>query len=274
MKVFKYFFISIVLFVLIPSLALALYVWYKVPTAEQIKGCLTTSMFKVELCPKSGNFVPYRNISQNLVKAVVISEDSGFWQHQGFDFSEIENSVKKNWSLGKFARGGSTISQQLAKNMFLSRAKTPWRKIAEAYITVRIEETLTKKEILEKYFNIVQFGKDIFGVKKAAQFYFKKNPDELDLLESAFLTMLLPSPEKYNRSFFKKQLTPFAKKRISKIIGDLHKYGRITTEEYELANLNIDTFITGERIEAPTLEEPSLFDSFFGDDGDSEFDSE
>ncbi len=213
------------------------------PTDKDIKGCITTKLYKVDLCPTSKNYVHLKHVSENMIKALVLTEDSSFYQHHGFDFQEMENSFKSNLEKGKFARGGSTITQQLAKNLFLSKDKTIQRKLLEALITMRIEKVLSKKEILEKYLNAVQFGKDLYGLKPASEFYFKKSPAELSLDESAFLVFLLPSPEKYSRSYFKKSLTPFARHRVKTIIERLFTYDRITKEQYEIGTANIDSFL-------------------------------
>lgn len=214
------------------------------PSDKEIKGCLVTKMYHVELCPQSGQYTRLGAISENLIKAVVLTEDSAFFQHKGFDFQEMENSFKTNLEKGKFARGGSTISQQLAKNLFLTKEKTIQRKLLEALITLRMEKILSKKEILEKYLNVVQFGTNLFGIKSAADFYFKKTPAELSVNEAAFLTFLLPSPEKYSKSYFQGKLTPFARKRIQTIVERLYNYQRISEEQYLDANLEIDNFLS------------------------------
>lgn len=209
--------------------------WNWLPTEKEIKGCMTTKMYHVELCPGSKNYVPLNQISQNLQKAIVLTEDSTFFTHNGFDWGSIEKNAREGWESGSFKKGGSTITQQLAKNMFLTGDRTFIRKGVEAIITDRIENTLTKKEILERYLNVVEFGKNIFGVKDAAKYYFKKTPAELSVVESAFLALVLPNPVKYSMSYYKKELTPFAKKRLTQIIENMFRYHRITPEEYEQA---------------------------------------
>jgi monofunctional biosynthetic peptidoglycan transglycosylase len=189
--------------------------------------------------------VPLKQISPYLQKTVVLSEDSSFWTNQGFDFQEMQNSFKQNMEKGKFVRGGSTITQQLAKNLFLNKEKTLTRKALEAIITIRIDKVLSKREILERYLNVVQFGRNLYGVKAAAEFYFKKEPAELDLVESAFLTMLLPNPDIYSKSFYKKELTPFAEKRINELIDRLYRYSRISESEYDSAKGEMPYFLTG-----------------------------
>lgn len=220
-------------------------IYRQIPSKEKVRGCITTEMYHVNLCPGSKDYVALKNISKHLQQAIVLTEDSAFWDHKGFDFQEIQNSFEKNLEQGRFARGGSTITQQLAKNMFLSADKSLQRKILEAIITMKIEKSLNKKEILERYLNVVQFGKDIFGVKKAAQFYFKKSPADLDVIESAFLAFLLPSPEKYSVSYYKKTLTPFAQQRLQQIANNLYRYGRIEADDYRYAMARMHVFLTG-----------------------------
>jgi monofunctional biosynthetic peptidoglycan transglycosylase len=209
--------------------------WLWLPSPQEIKGCLVTTMYQVHLCPGSKEYTPLKQISPYLQKTVVLTEDSNFFNHQGFEWETIEKNLKEGWKKGSYKKGGSTITQQLAKNLFLNKDRTFLRKGLEAIITDRIEKTLTKKEILERYLNVVEFGKDIFGVKKAAAYYFKKSPAELDVVESAFLAMVLPNPVKYSRSYFKKELTPFARRRLNQIVKDMYQYNRIGTGEYEVA---------------------------------------
>lgn len=209
--------------------------WLSLPSAADVKGCITTTMFEVKLCPGSSSYVKLNAISGYLKKAVIAAEDSHFYQHNGFDWEAIQYSFEKNLEEGRYVRGGSTITQQLAKNMFLSKNKSLWRKFREALITQEIEKNLKKNEILERYLNVVQFGKNIFGVKRAAQFYFKKHPSELNLNESVFLVFLLPSPEKYSYSFFRKELTAFARRRMRALLNSLYKTGKVSEGEYREA---------------------------------------
>jgi monofunctional biosynthetic peptidoglycan transglycosylase len=229
------------------------------PSAAKIKGCLVTSMYHVNLCPGSKEYVPLKQISSYMQKTVVLTEDSNFFNHNGFDWEAIEKNFRAGWEKGVFKKGGSTITQQLAKNMFLNKDRTFIRKGLEAIITDRIEKNLTKKEILERYLNVVEFGKEIYGVKKAAAYYFKKSPAELDVVESAFLAMILPSPIKYSRSYFKKELTPFARRRITQIVNNMYRFHRINETEKDLALDKIQKFL------APDL--PSVDDRFVDESG-------
>lgn len=231
--------ILITVAVLTPALV---FLWW-FPSEKEIRGCMKTKMFSVELCPGSKNYVKLSNISKNLQNSILLTEDSAFYQHNGFDSEGIERCFEKMREKGKVVCGGSTITQQLAKNMFLSKTKSFTRKALEALITIKLEKTLTKKEILERYLNVVQFGKNIFGVQQAASFYFKKTPAQLTLPESAFLAMVLPNPEKYSQSYYRKELTSFAKKRLNQIVNDLYQYKKISEEEYLTASDQIDFFL-------------------------------
>ena len=182
-------------------------VWIWIPSSKEIKGCMTTSMYSLELCPASKNYVPLSQISKNIQNSILLTEDSSFYIHNGFDQDGIERCFEKIKEKHHIVCGGSTITQQLAKNMFLYKEKNFFRKGLEALITIQIEKTLSKKAILERYLNIVQFGKNVFGVKQAAEFYFKKSPANLTVQESAFLAMVLPNPEKYSQSYYRKDLT-------------------------------------------------------------------
>lgn len=236
----------------------ALYtLWNWLPTQEEIKGCMVTKMYSVNLCPTSGDYVKLQNISSYLPKTIILTEDSTFYTHRGFDWNSIEKNARDGWEAGAFKRGGSTITQQLAKNMFLTKDRTFIRKGLEALITDRIEGTLSKKEILERYLNIVEFGKNIYGVKAASKFYFQKSPAQLSIVESAFLAMLLPSPIKYSQSYFRKELTSFARKRMSQIIENMYRYHRINEEEYNTAVYELSYFFQSEPEPLPEEYTPS-----------------
>ncbi len=240
------------------SVVILAYVLWQLPSTEQITGCITTEMNEVELCPTNKNYVKLTNISPFVKKAILLSEDSLFWTHHGFDWQSMENSFKENMQKGFYKRGGSTITQQLAKNLFLSKEKSLLRKFLEALITLQLENRLTKNQILEKYLNVVELGPDIYGVGPAAKFYFKKSVSQLNPLEASFLAFLLPSPVKYSKSYFKKELTPFARSRIKTILTLLKTVHTITPEEYEK---NISTLNNIFKSVAGDEDEPSADDS-------------
>jgi monofunctional biosynthetic peptidoglycan transglycosylase len=144
-------------------------------------------------------WVPLSRISPYLIKAVLIAEDDKFWSHEGFDYEALQKAVEKDIKAKQFKLGGSTISQQLAKNLYLSPSKNPVRKIREAVITYRMEKALSKKRILELYLNVAEWGdRGIFGIEAAARAYYGKHASELGPEESARLASVLPNPRKYN----------------------------------------------------------------------------
>ena len=136
---------------------------------------------------------------------------------------------------GRFARGASTITQQVVKNVYLSQEKTITRKIREMIWARALNKTLTKREILTFYVNLVEFGPGLYGVRDAARVYFGKSPAELSPKEAAFLVMLLPSPRRYSVSYRQKHLTPYARRRVSQILLIMHKMGVLDEGAYASA---------------------------------------
>lgn len=143
-------------------------------------------------------WVPYEKISKNMVNAAVIAEDAKFWDHDGFDFEAIRYAIEADIRAKKFKIGASTITQQLAKNLFLGPSKNPVRKLNEAILTWRIERALSKKRILELYLNVVEWGDGIFGIERASRHYFGKPAADLDAKEASRLAAVLPNPIRYN----------------------------------------------------------------------------
>jgi len=143
-------------------------------------------------------WVDLSKISPYLIKAVVIAEDDKFWTHEGFDYEGIQKAIEKNVQKRKFKFGGSTLSQQLARNLYLSPVKSLWRKTLEALLTWKMERTLSKRRILELYLNLAEWGRGIFGAEAASQHYFGKASSDLTPLEAARLAAVLPNPRKYD----------------------------------------------------------------------------
>ena len=139
-------------------------------------------------------WVSYNNFPDLLKKSVRISEDAGFYGHEGVDLEELKESIKKNWEEGRFARGGSTITQQLAKNLFLGTDKSIWRKIREFFIARELEEKLSKDRIYHLYLNIIELGPGVFGMAAAAEYYFYKPVTYLSEEEIVRLTAIIPRP--------------------------------------------------------------------------------
>ena len=142
-------------------------------------------------------WVPLSEISSYVVKAVILAEDDNFWLHDGFDFNAMQKALEKDIKKKKFQVGGSTISQQLAKNLYLTPEKFPTRKIKEAILTWRIERQLSKRRIIELYLNVAEWGDGIFGIELAAQTNFGKHAVNLTAREAATLAVILPSPRHY-----------------------------------------------------------------------------
>lgn len=212
------------------------------PDVGVLEKCFTTTMYEVRLCADSKDYVPLKNISPYVLHAVIAAEDGAFYSHKGFDWHEMQASFETNLKRGRVARGGSTLTQQLAKNAFLGKEKSLWRKIKEAYLAHAIENRYKKDFILEKYLNVVELGSDIYGVKSAALKYFQKNPSELHPLEAAYLAFLLPNPKLYSQSFKKGALTPFAAKMIKVILKRMHQFGKLSNAAYNTAIANLQNF--------------------------------
>ena len=143
-------------------------------------------------------WIPYRKISYEMKRAIVVAEDSKFLLHNGFDYDSIRNAFKKNLSQGKITVGGSTISQQLAKNLFLSEKKSIWRKLQEALITVMLETVMSKQRILEIYLNIIEWGNGVFGVEAAAQHYYGRSAASLTKHQATYLAAMVNNPRYYD----------------------------------------------------------------------------
>jgi len=143
-------------------------------------------------------WVPLKRVSPYLIKAVIIAEDDKFWGHEGFDFEAMQLALEKDIKKRQFKAGGSTISQQLAKNLFLSPSKNPIRKIKEAILTWRMERTLSKRRIVEIYLNVAEWGDGIFGIEAAAKRYYGKHASSLTAQEAARLATVLPNPIVYH----------------------------------------------------------------------------
>lgn len=145
------------------------------------------------------NWAPLSRISPYLRRAVVAAEDSSFYEHNGIDVREMQESVRKNIRKKRFARGFSTITMQLAKNLYLSPQKTVTRKLLEILIAWKMDHELSKDRILEIYLNVIEWGKGVYGAEAAARHYFKKSAAGLTPDEAAFLAAILPNPRKWGR---------------------------------------------------------------------------
>ena len=159
-------------------------------------------------------WVAYDRISPQLKRAVVAAEDAKFVGHEGFDWEAIQKAMERNERKGAVVAGASTISQQLAKNLFLSGERTWLRKAQEAVITAMLESVMSKRRILEVYLNVAEWGEGIFGAEAAAQFHFGVSASELSAEQGAWLAVILPSPRRYFRGY----ATPYLQGRVDTIL--------------------------------------------------------
>jgi monofunctional biosynthetic peptidoglycan transglycosylase len=147
---------------------------------------------------KIQQWVAYERISPSLKRAVIVAEDAAFFSHEGVDYDELEKSFEDSWKTGKRMRGGSTITQQLAKNLYLSPSRNPVRKLEELLIARRLEAELSKRRILELYLNVIEWGDGIWGAEAAARSYFQKPASALEADESALLAASIINPRRYS----------------------------------------------------------------------------
>ncbi len=166
-------------------------------------------------------------ISPNLRNAVVASEDDNFYQHSGIDWDSTLEALRTDWEEKRLARGGSTITQQLARNLYLSPSKNPFRKLKEMLIAKRLEQELGKRRILELYLNVVEWGRGIYGAEAAARTYFGKPAADLTPEEAAALAAVLPSPRRYNPV----GRTRFMERQKARIISRMEQDGYLP-EDY------------------------------------------
>lgn len=162
-----------------------------------------TALMKQRIDEKDGNlkiiqkWVPLSRISRHMIHAIIVAEDGTFYEHSGVDWYEVQESFERNLEEGRAVRGASTITQQLAKNLYLSTSKNPLRKLKELIIAIRMEMILSKDRILEIYLNSIEWGEGIFGVEAASQKYFGKSAASLERWEAARLAAVVPSPRKH-----------------------------------------------------------------------------
>jgi monofunctional biosynthetic peptidoglycan transglycosylase len=190
------------------------------------------STLRIESGPGSPDWVPYEDISPYMETAIVVCEDAGFLHHHGFDYRAIENSIRDNLRAGRFLRGASTASMQLAKNLYLRKEKTLGRKLQEAVLTTLLEQELTKQELLELYLNVIEFGPGIYGIGPAARHYFNKPARELSLGQALYLASILPSPDRKHFDAEGKLHSGWMN-YLTKLMGIAHKIRRISDEELE-----------------------------------------
>lgn len=201
--------LALVLAILLPPAGLAFYWWLTFPDVQRLatENPDTTALIEARLAEAREKdphaqadrvWVPLSEIAPALQHAVIVAEDASFYFHEGFDWEGIKEAALRNFEAGRLQRGGSTITQQLAKNLYLSSGKTLLRKAHEALITYALERHLTKKRILELYLNVVEWGNGVYGAEAAARHHFGKHAADLSPEEAALLAAVLPSPRSYD----------------------------------------------------------------------------
>jgi monofunctional biosynthetic peptidoglycan transglycosylase len=244
--------VSAVLLILLGTLS----VFWKLPTAQEIKDfnvqstVLSFENFNWETRGDEPirKAVPLSAIAEILQKAVIISEDDTFWQHEGVNFQMMKEAWKINWERGRYARGASTITMQLARNAFLSKEKTLIRKIREIIVARRMEKVLTKKQIFELYLNVIEWGENIYGAEAAAQYHFGMSARDVTLAEATMLTGILPNPKRF--SPFRRMETA---RKFQKRVLDLLVISKVIDQETAAAAFATPIVLRGQEIPVPPL---------------------
>jgi hypothetical protein len=209
--------------------------------------------------PGTPMWAPLESVTRHMETAVLVCEDGRFFRHRGFDDEAIANSLKQNLAIGKFVRGASTISMQLAKNLYLYREKTLSRKLQEAALTAVLERTLSKQQLMELYLNVIEFGPGIYGIAAAAAFYFDSTPAELSLAQSLYLASLLPKPRAHHFQT-DGSLSPAWANYLRRLAHLAHKIKRIDDAELAEALAEEVRFRTRHVAAASAVEETEVED--------------
>ena len=209
------------------------------PSIERLKGPFVHRAVSrdgevtlIRVGPDSPDFVPLAEVPPLFVRTLLLGEDANFYGHRGVDLKEVPLAIASNLARGTFARGASTIPQQLAKNLFLSREKTVSRKLEELALALLLDSSLSKQRVLEVYLNVIEWGPRLYGLRPAARNYFGKEPSHLTPKQMAFLVALIPGPLRYQRSFAGGTPTPFFEGRIVTLLTKLHAVGALGDAEY------------------------------------------
>lgn len=183
----------------------------------------------------SPEWVPLETVPPYLIAALTTSEDAEFFRHQGFSPEGIRRSLRVNLERGGFYQGASTLSQQLVKNLFLSREKTLARKLQEAFLTWQVEQYLTKEKILELYLNVIEWGPGVWGVGGAARHYFAREPADLTLLEAAYLVSVIPAPSRYHAHWDDGVVPRTFEQRVKRLVAEMARRGLVDAAEADAA---------------------------------------
>jgi monofunctional biosynthetic peptidoglycan transglycosylase len=177
------------------------------------------------------SWTPLNSVPRKAVWPMVLSEDWAFYQHNGIDWNQLAKVLNEGLKNFQFSRGASTITQQVVKNLFLSKERSFFRKINEVILTYYLEEHTSKRWILEQYINLIELDRNVYGIRQGAKHYFSKKPSQLNPREGAFLALLLPNPKAYSISYRKRGLTRFARRQLSQILAKMVIAGHLSREE-------------------------------------------
>ncbi len=186
----------------------------------------------LQVSPASPDFIALLDVPPLFIRALLIAEDAAFFSHPGIDLAEMPRAIAINWARGEAARGASTLTQQLAKNLFLTREKSLHRKLRELSYSFLLESTLGKNRILEIYLNIIEWGPGLYGLRPAARHYFGREPQALTPREIAFLVSMIPGPIKYQRSIEGGELRPGFEVLVNNLLVKLRSVDALTEEQY------------------------------------------
>jgi len=189
----------------------------------------------IDVSPASPDFIPLAEVPPLFLRTLLLGEDAGFYTHPGIDFREVPAALLTDWARGGAARGASTITQQLAKNLFLSHEKNVGRKLQEVPLTLLLESALGKDRILEIYLNVIEWGPGLYGLRPAARTYFGREPRELTPAQMAFLVSLIPGPVKYQSSFAHGTPGPGFRQLVDALLAKLRSEDALDEEEYRQA---------------------------------------
>jgi membrane peptidoglycan carboxypeptidase len=207
-------------------------------------------------------------ISPYVVEAVLTTEDGKFMGHKGVTLPEIQRAIELNLEKRKLSHGASTITMQLAKNLFLARERTVSRKLEELFFTWYLESYFRKEEILELYLNVIEFGPSIYGIADASHHYFGREPHELNLAESVFLVKLLPSPVARHDAYEQGAVTERRMNALHKVMRTMFERDRISRAELEQGlSETIDFYLEGEPLPEPRVQVPLGAPALAPDDG-------
>lgn len=218
----------ILLFLFSLDLSLLFLIYSALPATQQLK----TEARELQA---KGGYTPLAQTPKVLQAAVIFLEDDRFYEHRGFDFQQIKDALLDNWRSGKPLRGASTLSQQLVKNLYLSTRRSWIRKFQEALITIKLENTLSKDQILELYLNRIDWGKNTIGIRSGAKHYFQTEPQKLSIYQSIALAAILPNPARFGASIREGNPDLFVRWQMIRTLKRLYRQKKISLTDYQIA---------------------------------------